>query len=78
MGHPCSASQARRARSGAYVVPTSRHAVLICPSSCPRRRHAVHGAAWPSIPQQMGGTTCMTLPSWMGELIMEGTAVLRL
>ena len=60
------------------MVPKSRHAVLLCPSSCTRRRHAVNRAAWPAMPQQTGCTMCMTWPSWMGEMIMEGTSVLRL
>ena len=62
----------------AYVVPKSRHAVWIVPSSLTRRRHAVSCVGWPSIPQHTGCMTCLTLISWRGEMIMVGTSVLRL
>jgi hypothetical protein len=51
----------------------------LAPSGLPRRRHAVHGACWTSLPQPTGSTTCMT-PTSHARSGGEGrqTPVLRL
>jgi hypothetical protein len=78
MGQPCALRQVRQAPSGSDVVPTSRHAVWMVPSSWTRRRHAVHCAGWPSIPPHTGWTTGMTFISERVTMSRERTAGLRL
>ncbi len=52
--------------------------VWTVPSSPTRRRHAVSCVGCPSMPQQTGGTTCMTLLSSLSNLIRTRTSGLRL